>query len=159
MSLFNHTRTNRNSSHQRTKHPEIMIQPQELRLGSVLNYWIEEEKTFVPTRVDWQDLRYISEDPKGFNDSHKPIPLTEEILLKCGFCSNEYKNGYIGIDVKRNVTTDFVLTKPFLMGEFQKLYTWEYRAGGVPFFNQIEHLHQLQNLFFALIGQELQVKF
>jgi hypothetical protein len=85
----------------------------------------------------------------------KPIPLTEEWLLKLGF-DNDYKPNYIGIDVKTsNCTTDFVLTKPFSMGEWQKTFCYDLVQNR---FCAIEFVHELQNLFFALTGQELTLK-
>ncbi len=68
---------------------------------------------------------------------NSPIPLTEEILLKCGFKKNTnytpcgkaifYKNGYI-------------------------IYC------GVTIEIEIKYLHQLQNLYYCLTGEELKVK-
>jgi hypothetical protein len=71
----------------------------------------------------------------------KPIPLTEEWLLKFGFKKNYklglyYKGGH-AIDIHREGNAEF--------------YTGEY--GG--WFVFIEHVHQLQNLYFALTGEEL----
>lgn len=92
-------------------------------------------------------------------DEINPIPLTEDLLLKLGFSDKEYKDGYIGIDINSDsITTDFVLTKPLVMGEFQKSFSWEYRAGNIPFFKQIKFLHRLQNLYYSLTGEELEIK-
>lgn len=64
------------------------------------------------------------------------IELTEEILLKCGF--EESQRGYYTID-------DFVISVEgqVYFGDYE---TW---------IAEIHHLHQLQNLYFALTGQEL----
>ena len=100
-------------------------------------------------------------DDKGFkyepmNNFHRiePIPLTEEWLLKFGF-NKEYQKGYIGIDV---CNSDFVLTEPLKMGEWQTNYTFQFETGSVPKFKEIEYVHQLQNLYFALTGEELILK-
>ena len=91
-------------------------------------------------------------------DLIKPIPLTHELLEKCGFSDKDYKSGYIGIEIKAGgMITDFVLTKPQVLGEFQKQFCWEYTAGNIPFFLKLEYLHQLQNLYFALTGEELEI--
>ena len=69
----------------------------------------------------------------------EPIPLTEEILLKCGF---EYDgDGIYGVD---NVYYDFYFSKTGVV------------VRGLN--NKIYHLHQLQNLYFALTGEELTIK-
>lgn len=62
-----------------------MIYPEELRIGNKLNYFIDESGQWVQTTIDWQDLKWISEDFAGFNDKHKGIILTDEILLNNGF--------------------------------------------------------------------------
>lgn len=70
----------------------------------------------------------------------KPIPLTEEILLKCGFKNSTF--GYIlnGINLKK-----CKYDETFEFTEFRSSPIW------------INHLHQLQNLYFALTGQELKI--
>ena len=83
------------------------------------------------------------------------IELTEEWLLKFGF-NKDYKKGWIGIDVKHNngTTTDFVLGEPFNMGEWQSFYAFiynEYR------FVELKYVHELQKLYFALTGEELEI--
>ncbi len=89
-------------------------------------------------------------------DLIQPIPITEEWLLRFGFSDKEYKIGYIGIDIKYETTiTDFVLTKPAVLGVWQENYTWEhvkYR------FTELQYIHQLQNLYFSLTGQELTIR-
>ena len=55
----------------------------DLKCGNVLNYYTAEGE-ILPTVIDWQDLKWLTEDPKGFNLVHSPIPLTEEHLKKFG---------------------------------------------------------------------------
>lgn len=88
------------------------------------------------------------------------IPLTEKILKKAGFDDSEYKKGYIGIEIKAGaMISDFVLTKPRMLGDFQKNIAWEYRCGNLPFFNQLECVHDFQNLFSSTVGTELDFSF
>ena len=56
----------------------------DLKCGNFLNYDTAEGE-ILPTVIDWQDLKWLTEDSKGFNLVHSPIPLTEEWLLKFGF--------------------------------------------------------------------------
>ena len=87
---------------------------------------------------------------------YEPIPLTEEWLLKLGFSLKDYKEGYIGIEHKAGgIITDFVLTYPKVMGEFQKHFAWEHSKWK---YNTIEYVHQLQNLFYILTNEELTIK-
>ena len=123
-----------------------MIEPKDLRIG---NYYQGASRGNIEI-VTWQTLRDLSEGKLNL----LPIPLTEEILLKFGF-NKEYQKGYIGIDV---CNSDSVLTEPLKMGEWQTNYTFQFETGSVPKFKEIEYVHQLQNLYFALTGEELTFK-
>ena len=133
-----------------------MIQPQELRIGNLL----QDDKGNICTvrrlsREDEEDILIEEKmNLKTLNYDVFGIPLTEEILLKFGF-NKEYQKGYIGIDV---CNSDFVLTEPLKMGEWQTNYTFQFETGSVPKFKEIEYVHQLQNIFFALNGEELTFK-
>lgn len=81
------------------------------------------------------------------------IPLTIEWLIKLGF-NDDYNKGYLGIDVN---STDFVITKPKMMGEWQNGYAWQYKCTWEKF-TEFKYVHELQNLFFAITGQELELK-
>lgn len=134
-----------------------MIDKKELRLG---NYVMYEQTTHVVTAISrtlvethWHGG---TENYFHLTDELDPIPLTEEVLLKCGFSDKDYKQGYIGIDYESGAMTfDFVLNKPGVIGNWNKCYTFslpEHR------FVNIDYLHQLQNLYFDLTGEELEVK-
>jgi len=68
-----------------------------------------------------------------------PIPLTEEILLKCGYEINfiDFKHFY-------------KLHNLYLDSNFQPIDTF--------ITYEIKYLHQLQNLYFALTNQELNIE-
>lgn len=70
----------------------------------------------------------------GWN-SIKPIQLTEKILLKCGFV-------YDGMYRIKGMSI-WMCNDMFLC----------YKNGVI-----IQHLHQLQNLYFALTGEELKIE-
>ena len=106
-----------------------MIQANEIRVGNYLNYQTAEGDIML-TVIDWQDIKWISEDPKGFNLVHDPIPITEDWLLKLGFENSDpvlIQNNY----------GDLIYLSDFL--------------------NTI-YIHQLQNFYFALTGEELNLK-
>lgn len=79
-----------------------------------------------------------------------PIPLTEEILLKCGFEINGkyYRSKYIQDSIK-------------LIYDFnQRVLYFKYKGEFSPMIQiprTIESLHELQNLYHALTGEELEV--
>lgn len=83
---------------------------------------------------------------KGFEcDSNEinSIELTEEWLLKFGF--NKKSNGYI-------ILTEM---KEALLVSFGN---HNVSINGIAFNHSIKHVHQLQNLYFALTGEELTLK-
>lgn len=71
----------------------------------------------------------------------EPIPLKEEWLLKFGFVSNSYQDRFENkaIHVECNKTKGFV-------------ELWVERMP------HIKYVHQLQNLYVALTGEELEIK-
>lgn len=130
----------------------MVITINELRTGSLLNYDTSEGDT-LPTKIDWQDLKWLDEDPKGFNLVHSQIPISEEWLLKFGFerrDSSTCTQWFIGMN---DLTHDWLfdltwLENPVLIN-----------APDAPFYRNGKHtiyfVHQLQNLYFALNQTEL----
>lgn len=96
----------------------------------------------------------------------QPIPLTEEILLKCGFekVKNKDKEDlreYIGHTAQKAkyaiFDTDIFITKVDKRGLLWRSVDCDFM---VLFYHKsipIKYLHQLQNLYFALTGQELTI--
>jgi hypothetical protein len=84
-------------------------------------------------------------------ESHcKPIQLTPEILEKTGFDVRieEHSNKwYIGINT---ITHDWLFDLVWIHGDSCPFY----KNG----FHKIYFLHQLQNLYFALTGEELNIQ-
>ena len=75
-----------------------------------------------------------------------PIPLSEEVLLNCGFEKTYYGYKYIGGNI-----LEFVLkNNEIYLGYFDD-DDW-CRIG-----KSIKYLHQLQNLYYTLTGEELEV--
>lgn len=83
-------------------------------------------------------------DELGFYESiedMKPIPLTEEWLVKFGFENGELL-----------VFEGYVLFK-----KFPDIITLEIDGNRMPL-HGFKYVHQLQNLYFALTGEELTIK-
>jgi hypothetical protein len=90
------------------------------------------------------------------NHSYEPIPLTEEWLLKFGFI----RQGGRKMWVKDKLCID-LKELPNIRGEFiEGWYIGLKDLGNVLFhsFMKVNHVHQLQNLYFALTGEELTIK-
>ena len=123
----------------------------DLRIGNLVNLMLNHED-FETICVDVTDLINI---PHG--GVYEPIPLTEEILLKLGFKNidkggNDFitytdseHNYYLQIDVRKNDGKYLILDNSFD----------DLRAFSMV---DIEYVHQLQNLYFALTGNELKYK-
>lgn len=114
----------------------------ELRIGNLVMY-NDQNTGLIPTpvQIDISDLILIQ---NGVNECvYNPIPLTPEILEKAGFKNRYNKNCFLYKD---------------------KIGGWEYQFNGDIFSvgeqvikNRLQYLHQLQNLYFALTGEELNI--
>ena len=83
-----------------------------------------------------------------FSEFYEPIPLTEEILLKCGLKRTLYDSSYELNDFS------IFLDKRIRENIYIKC---EKRNWNVLNGLRIDCLHQLQNLYFALTNEELTV--
>jgi len=115
----------------------------ELRIGNLVYYMNEHN----PVEISGIDRKQIHADGDwDYISEHKPIPLTEEWLERFGF----------------NKLSD--------IWEFWKNSGWDLRQHKLEnnwwlFYNgqdldcvRIDYVHQLQNLYFALTGEELTIK-
>lgn len=120
-----------------------MIAANELRIGNWVNY-IMEDKT-MPDTPGPIFLSISGKDAEHYN----PIPLSPEVLEKCGFDNQEDGDGGYYHEL---LSDNGVL---FVEGD-KKGYTdvfidcWENI--------RVRYLHQLQNLYFALTSHELTIK-
>jgi len=78
-------------------------------------------------------------------DRLEPIPLTEDWLLKFGFRFD-------------SIDWEFPKDSIFFIGWYAGKFCLGSGSDGVTKENYIEYVHQLQNLYFALTNEELEVK-
>lgn len=122
----------------------------ELRIGN----WIYDSSN-TPVKVTAQRISDIDNE---FVIA-KPIPLTEEILLKAGFdmiqlteketthyCNMRTNFGYPALKLN-----DYALLKSNAQTPTGYLFLESLRI-------RCKYLHQLQNLYFALTGEELNIQ-
>jgi len=123
-----------------------MIAANELRIGN----WVNDNMPF-DNYFQIGELADSTARPKGGNlrgyDELNPIPVTPEILLKAGFVEKE------DWFYKRNFFLGYISTD----NHFQTEYKMAGVEGDWKLLN-IKYLHQLQNLYFALTGQELNIQ-
>jgi len=134
-----------------------MIKPSDLRLGNWLYIPMVNMMGQV-TSIGQEEIRIGNGpcDGKGLrydfsNDIVQSIPLTEEWLVRFGFTkekpgSHTYEKGLLSVYCNDSLGTNlFVVSlKPYP----------DSKPLRAPFFDYT-HVHQLQNLFFALTGDEL----
>lgn len=115
-----------------------MIKENELRIGN----WINPEKPYQVNANTFQDVFNGEFDQDG-------IPLTEEWLLKFGF----EKTGVFWFSKKVWINELNINIK-------HRAYTIGSVNGDEALFEceNIDYVHQLQNLYFALTGEELTIK-
>jgi hypothetical protein len=143
------------------------MKPKELRIGNlvfdkkqkrIVTVWGFEsnhDEIFVNyaqgSGVYFIDLKYI-----------EPIPLTEEWLLKFGFEKEEIDTeDFLEIKYKKQINEEIFIN---YSDDFScSLYYNEARAekdlGVLPKWEQIKTVHGLQNLHFALTGEELTLNY
>ena len=141
----------------------MKMKASELRIGNYVNTPRADQNPF---RIDYFDIDKVYQNNGTYKTDFggieytipfhpltwdlkdcSPIPLTPEILEKAGF-EKKYDGDY------------FTLPDELCKGGWDKRFIYY-----LPYFNlstytgniQIAHLHQLQNLYFALTGQELAI--
>ena len=133
------------------------MKTQELRIG---NYLELQEIIFKVISIDGRDNSIIAESinkecPSIITEIPKPIPLTEEWLLKFGF---HQQIGFIKF-IGEKYTNSFEVAHNSL----DKWYCYfrNFNKGEQDDFvllrNDLKYVHQLQNLYFELTGKELTI--
>lgn len=115
----------------------------ELRIGNYIKWLHEESESIVVVNsATINTIDYGNKHPEAEDFArglwYTPIPLTSEILEKCGF---ELRDGYLKNYPLYSITSQ---------NGKEQIQITDYMS--LP---QIKYLHQLQNLYFALTGKEL----
>ena len=111
-----------------------MISAKELRIGNWVLF------TDFPAYNNPVQLKEGYLKQQWLDSFAKPIPLTTEILERCGFD----RNCILKISQRLNIEWSYG-KEVWLTKEGEVIYEFE----------NTQHLHQLQNLYFALTGEEL----
>ena len=132
-----------------------MINANELRLGNLLLHKSNGRISNVPCTYLHFDLL-----SKGDTVSFYPVTLKPELLTKCGFIENK---DYPLAPQSR----EFILVLPVIGSNKNEIYGYVKSNGecfvraavnGAVASNNFFHLHQLQNLYYMLTGEELEIK-
>ncbi|MGV8136506.1 MAG: hypothetical protein AB2L20_14955 [Mangrovibacterium sp.] len=140
----------------RTKHPVVAgIDPKELRIGNLL---VHNGQIIVVKNISEYGINK-EEVTEGYHDAGSgaytilryenisPIELTEELLLKAGFEKIE-RESMLEYNVWANRDGEEILFQAD--DHFCHSFIQTER-------NEIKSLHRLQNLYFALTGEELKI--
>jgi len=114
----------------------------ELRIGNYLQ--IDSLTDGSKTIVDI-DLFHLNEIG-SIKYQYKPIPLTEEWLIKFGFFEK-----YKSCCNRWNILSFTLLDNEDRNGDLQGVFIYDYKL-------EVSYVHQLQNLYFALTNEELTIK-
>ena len=122
-----------------------MIKYTELRCGNLHEYYIEdkhdERKAWWEISViDPDDIKYLQKHPE--DNFYRFIPLSEEWLIRAGFEKYSDKEFYIYTSKENEV----------------RFYKSDSDWNLAYFITETRYVHQLQNLYFALTGEELTFK-
>lgn len=139
-----------------------MIDAKELRIG---NFVLLDDGVWEIISIDSYGIYDIYHADSGrrierFNSEIEPIPLTEGLLLKCGFKKTgdfafEYKDD---ADLIFDAPNDWENTGDYPVGisSIDPGYPAMYIPHGEVIIRCL-YLHDLQNKFFAITGKELEV--
>lgn len=125
-----------------------MIEPRELRIGNLIAYNGRPDQVIHLTNQHIETFVGPEEPLLADSDSWSPIPLTTEWLERFGF--EKYKD-YDEGELMRHGKV--LLTKKFALRYSDTNDDWYYSTAIV-----LQYVHQLQNLYFALTGTELDLK-
>lgn len=120
-----------------------MINANELRIGN----WVGVNGVNLQIERFCDTFILFTNKRESHYSGIEPVPLTPEILEKAGFVPVNWINGTSKFDyafMENHHEWNFYPT--------ETIYWHGHRI------NNIKHIHQLQNLYFALTGEELTIK-
>lgn len=142
------------------------IKPQDLRIGN----WVGRAWKGIPTpsgirvtnssplqitAIDGLWVRVCREDSNNsyvmLYDEIEPIPLTDKLMRKCGFAKQEKYGCYVSTDCEN---VEVVIAKKLLYTDAYIVVN-DYRTQPCI---HCRYLHELQNCYFAITGEELDIK-
>jgi hypothetical protein len=118
------------------------MKPNELRIGN----WVHNEITGKDMQVYPMMIPQMEHTKPKYDNGIISIPLTEEWLKKFGFTFDDnFKISYLSPDVNNWQMRIFTSSNG---------YEW---VISIMHKIEIKYVHQLQNLYFALTGEELKI--
>lgn len=120
----------------------------ELRIGNLTFEFNQNDNEWIESNVSCWDFEKARLNNNETEFEHrKHIPITEEWLLKFGFEEESDTEGDI-----------YMVKQPLWIYENERIYYSKSRDDYFFYLKNIFYVHQLQNLYFALTGKELEIK-
>jgi hypothetical protein len=141
---------------------------EELRIGNWLNHkddwsYRQSEQDFKEFNFQWNDYDwYALGECRISLNVLEFIPLTEEWLIKFGFEKVIYESDETGYGTDYELEIKGVgcisYSDDFSCALFGSKESSKHELGFLPNWDNCKHVHSLQNLYFALVGEELKIK-
>ena len=130
-----------------------MIQAKDLRIGQAFEYNTSEGWEL--NIIDVEDIKYGFYHNGYFNEHYRPIQLSEEILLKCGFKKQDYNMSNCHVYQKGS----YRVLKSFNDNNINQDYSLCINGISPPTWSiaHFKYVHQFQNLYFALTNTDLEI--
>lgn len=122
--------------------------PAAFRYGNLI-YYNSSEDGWMPNALDWQDFKWMEENPQSFWEAFAPIPLNSKTFSATWY---EPKNESC-IDCEWDFPFPSYCYVPLQHNSNGIFY---YNCSGL--FTKIEYFHELQNLYYSITGEELTIK-
>lgn len=133
------------------------VKARDLRIGNLVDMGIEGIVEVSGYNLYQKTIHENGGSVADYYSQWKPIPITEELLLKAGFECEYLKifgisTGQPYTESYRSLSIDLKSLKiQYTQGGNGEACYWVY-------FNHIKYIHQLQNLIYSLTGSELTFK-
>lgn len=137
------------------------LRPKDLRTGNLVTL----SGSLILTVYEIHEDCFYAKDAKGSSFKNTwaelhPIPLSEEVLLKCGFEKIEVEvDDYYDCSYEKQLNNDVFIS---YADDFSCTLHWNKKEsingfGVIPNWHSINTVHGLQNLCYILTGEELEV--
>ncbi len=137
----------------------MKIKAEDLRIGNLLTFYNVPITVLGVSkyRIEFEDSHEKAGYSMILNDNFKPVPLSGEPLIELGFAKSHDHNG----DTYHILSEDGfgVIFTVEHWNKVKKDSKWNnhWHIRGLLKGHKIEYIHQLQNLYFALTGEELKI--
>lgn len=132
----------------------------ELRMGNIVDLHGQEDYRVIGLEKNYISVRYKNHTDSGDGSNLLPVPLTEELLLKAGFKKAEsiFSEDEYGWKCFRLKKVSFInLYLEIRIENVLYLQADMYHDGEFEVIRELKYFHELQNLYFALTGKELEI--